>query len=72
MGPIQISSGGNPTVIPGDARMPFQYPIGGVQRMVSFFYEIFSFLRFSSTLGIQYDATWSSSIASTSASGAQQ
>ncbi|CAF1162054.1 unnamed protein product [Rotaria sordida] len=34
MGPIQISAGTNPALIPGEARMPFQNPMGAVPRMV--------------------------------------
>jgi hypothetical protein len=34
MGPIQISAGANPLLMSGEARMPFQNPIGPMPRMV--------------------------------------
>ncbi len=36
MGPIQISAGANPVVMSGEARMPFQNPMGAMPRMVRF------------------------------------
>ncbi len=36
MGPIQISAGANPMVMSGEARMPFQNPMGVMPRMVCF------------------------------------
>ncbi|CAF2492678.1 unnamed protein product [Rotaria sp. Silwood2] len=34
MGPIQISTGANPALVPGEARMPFQNPMGAIPRML--------------------------------------
>lgn len=52
MGPIQISAGANPGLMPGDPRMQFQNTMGAMPRMVSltfiqaesfFFYYILLF-----------------------------